>query len=106
MPLAAEMDSFQGEVGGDQGLVARWNAQYGAIVADTFLDLIPGLSLPANAGNQRFFENRQGKPIYTTKPFIPNCPTVGGFPQSNQTRGLFIYPAPPPRAGSCGVPEQ
>jgi hypothetical protein len=38
MPLAPEMDAFQAEVGGDQGLVACTNAKHRAVVPDTGYD--------------------------------------------------------------------
>jgi hypothetical protein len=34
MPLAPEMDAFQAEVGGDQGLVACRNAKHRAVIAN------------------------------------------------------------------------
>ena len=71
MPFPAEMDPFQSEVGGDQGLVAKWQAKYRAIVPDALPDEIPRVGLPANAGNQRFFEKRQSEANIDDKPIPP-----------------------------------
>lgn len=35
VPLSPEMHTFQAEVGRDQGIVARRNAQHGTVVANT-----------------------------------------------------------------------
>ena len=71
MPFAAEMNPFQSEVGGDQGLTVRWKTEYGAIVADTFHYAIPCARLTANAGYQRFFEKRQSEANIDDKTIPP-----------------------------------
>ena len=83
MPLATEMNTFQGEVGGDQGLVAWWKPEYGAIVSDTRQNATSSSRLPANPGDQCFFEKRQSEATIDDKTIPPKATTLARFPQSN-----------------------
>ncbi len=79
MPVAAEVDAFQREVGRDQGFSSRQQAQHGAVVSNSGEDRHGSSrrSAPigsedarqtANLGNQRFFGKRHGA---TTIPPTP-----------------------------------
>ena len=64
MPFPAEMNSFQCKVRCNQGFVAGRNVEDSTIVPDAhdYVRRLTGLS--ANAGNQRFFSQRQANSIY------------------------------------------
>ena len=67
MPVAAEVNAFEGEIGGDQdvcGLTCEGGlAQDGAVVADAGLKrgIFCALGCAANLRNQRFFGKGHGK---------------------------------------------
>ena len=50
MPLAAEVDTFQREIGGDQGLEAGEGGEYGAVVANGMQDAGGGVAALGWAG--------------------------------------------------------
>ena len=90
LPFAAKMDPFQAEVSGDQRLMTRRKPKDGAVVANTHQDTISCARLPANAGDQGFFQKRQSEANIDDKTIPPKPTTVGGFPQSNPASGQFI----------------
>ena len=94
VPLAAEVDPFEAEVSGDQGLVTRRKPEYGRIVSNTLQHAISGARLPANPGDQGFFKKRQSEANIDDKTIPPKPATLGRFPQSNAASSQFIYPSP------------
>ena len=44
MPFAAEVDSFEGEVGGDEGLRAAGKIEYGAVVSDAESEFVTSVA--------------------------------------------------------------
>ena len=86
MPFTPEMNSFEAEIGGNQGLVPRGDLQDGAIVPDAGGDpSSSGCSIP-DARDQEFFGQRQGgiNDIQTMKleqaKSGAECPVLEGNP--------------------------
>jgi hypothetical protein len=63
VPLAPEMNPFQAEIGGNQGLVTWGNLQDRAIVTDASYNPSPSGSPIPNARDQQFFGVRQNATI-------------------------------------------
>jgi hypothetical protein len=59
MPFAPEMDSFQAEIGSNQGLVTGGDLQDGAIIPDAGCDPSSSGSPFPDARDQEFFGQRQ-----------------------------------------------
>ncbi len=59
MPCAAEMNSFEAEIGRDQRFVAAGQANYGTIVTDALDNSGSRPHTAADSLNQLFFEQRQ-----------------------------------------------
>jgi len=86
MPFTPEMNSFEAEIGGNQGLVPRGDLQDGAIISDAGGDpSSSGCSIP-DARDQEFFGQRQGgtNDIQTMKleqtKSGAECPVLWGQP--------------------------
>ena len=86
MPFTPEMDSFQTEIGSNQGSVTGGDLQDGAIISDAGCDpSSPGCPLP-DARDQEFFGQRQGgiNDIQTMKleqaKSGAECPVLEGNP--------------------------
>jgi hypothetical protein len=62
MPLPPEMNSFQAEIGGDQGFVTNWNFEDGAIIPDAGGYASPSGSSTPDARDQRSFGERHNGP--------------------------------------------
>jgi hypothetical protein len=69
VPIAAEVDSFQREIGGDQEFSSRRQAQHSTVISDsggyrparvTSAASRGSFRQTANLGNQRFFRKRHG----------------------------------------------
>ena len=63
VPCASEVNILQTEVGGDQGLVAPRNSDYGTVIpyADSAIQKnAASFGCPADSGNQTFFMEGQG----------------------------------------------
>lgn len=63
VPLSPEVNSFKAEIGSNQGLMALWELENGAVVADSSRDRsASGGSTAANPSDQEFFGVRQSPP--------------------------------------------
>ena len=76
MPIAAEMNSFQSKVSGDQSFMARRKLEYSTIVAHAGQDVVPSARLPANPGDQSFFKKRQSDANIDDKTIPPKPATL------------------------------
>src|SRR5579864_855488 len=97
MPIPAEVNTFQTEIGRDQGILSRPTTQYGAVVANSGEHDAPWgagtharqpsrLSHASNLGNQRFFSKRHGRNYYTSQRWYrpissSSCYKLGRTPQ-------------------------
>ena len=86
MPFAPEMDSFQAEIGSNQGLVTGGDLQDGAVIPDAGCDPSSSGGPFPDARDQEFFGQRQGgiNDIQTMKlgqtKSGGKCPVFGGNP--------------------------
>lgn len=60
MPFAPEVDTFNAEVGRDQGFVIAGNANHRAIISNAMQDTRAGARAAAYAVNQKLFGEWQG----------------------------------------------
>jgi len=79
MPLAAEMDVFNTEVGSDQEIRAWGNPQDGAVVANAahHCPIVAGLGQAANAFNQLSLRLHQGLTISKTTAYVSSPALLG-----------------------------
>jgi hypothetical protein len=63
MPFTPEMDSFEAEIGSNQGLVTSGDLQDGAIISDAGYDSSSSGSPFTDARDQEFFGQRQDRSI-------------------------------------------
>jgi hypothetical protein len=63
MPFTAEMNPFQAEIGGNQGLVTGGDLQDGAIIPDAGCYASSSWGLLTDARDQEFFSQRHGRSI-------------------------------------------
>ena len=64
LPVPAEVNTFQAEVGCDQHFVTGRNSEDGTVVADSGNYTVAGRLLFPDVGNERFFIQRQAGSIY------------------------------------------
>jgi hypothetical protein len=87
MPFTPEMNSFQAEIGSNQGLVTGGDLQDGAVIPDAGCDPSSSGSPFPDARDQEFFGQRQGgiNDIQPTKleqaKSGAECPVLGGNPR-------------------------
>jgi hypothetical protein len=63
VPLSPEVNSFKAEIGSNQGLMALWDLEDSAVVADSSRDRpASGSRAAANTSYQQFFVVRQSAP--------------------------------------------
>jgi len=71
MPVAAEVNAFEGKVGGNQRIVSPWNTQDGAVVSDAGDDVggcvRTGSGESADVSDERLFGKRHSRDKYKRK---------------------------------------
>jgi hypothetical protein len=80
VPVATEVDAFEGEVRSDEQFAARGKAKHGAVVANTGAYSGASMRKRSNPRNQGFFRERHGEHTIAE--------TRGGSQNVKQVKGL------------------